>query len=287
MANSMTEIPSKAAKSNNFPVMNMLGINMVCLSYEDMYPMIDEWLKNKQRRSFAFAVINVHICVSALMNKILRDMYNSMDLVSIDSMPFLYWARLFYNKHSDRFYAPDLMLEISSRVNEKGYSYYLYGGYPEEPVAITNFLKQKFKDVNVVGHYSPPFRELTQEEDEEVCKQINSLHPDIIWVGLGSPKQDVWINQHLEKIRGSIMVPSGATFDFFGGRIKQAPLWIRNSGFEWLFRLTQDFRRLFKRYTIYNLIFIIFFIMQRMHIVTFDKDGFLCFFGHKTKFWND
>jgi N-acetylglucosaminyldiphosphoundecaprenol N-acetyl-beta-D-mannosaminyltransferase len=287
MANSMTETSTGSSNTLAFPVMNMLGINMVCLSYADMYPMIDHWLQNKQGRSHAFAVINVHICVSALLNKKLRDMYNSMDLVSIDSMPFLYWAKLFYNKKSNRFYAPDLMLEVSSKAKEKDYSFYLYGGYPEEPEIITSFLKQRFQGINVVGHYSPPFRELTKEEDEELCEQINILHPDIIWVGLGSPKQDVWIFQHLQKINGAILIPSGATFDFFGGRIRQAPSWIRKSGFEWLFRLTQDFRRLFKRYTLYNLIFIGFFILQRLHIVTFDEEGFIRLLGTRTKFGNE
>jgi N-acetylglucosaminyldiphosphoundecaprenol N-acetyl-beta-D-mannosaminyltransferase len=259
---------------------------MVCLTYDDMYPVIDEWLKDKSRRSYAFAVVNVHICVSALLNKKLRDMYNSVDLVCIDSMPFLYWARAFYNKKSDRFYAPDVMLEISSKVKEKGYTYFLYGGYPEEPDKIAIFLENKFEGIKMVGQFSPPFRELSNEEDVELCQTINSLKPDIIWVGLGSPKQDVWINDHLKKIKGTIMVPSGATFDFFGGRIKQAPLWIRNSGFEWLFRLTQDFRRLFKRYTLYNLIFIFFFILQRVRIVKFDNEGFMTIFGRRTKFGN-
>jgi N-acetylglucosaminyldiphosphoundecaprenol N-acetyl-beta-D-mannosaminyltransferase len=81
-------------------------------------------------------------------------------------------------------------------------------------------------------------------------------------VGLGSPKQDVWISEHREKIRGAIMVASGATFDFFSGRIKQAPKWIRDSGFEWLYRLTKDFRRLWVRYTVYNIIFLVMFGLQ-------------------------
>lgn len=269
-----------------FPVMNILGINIKCLSYSDSYPIIDGWLEDKSRRSFAFAVINVHICVSALLNKKLRDMYNSADLASIDSMPFLFWARTFYHKKSDRFYAPDLMLEISSRVKEKKYSYFLYGGYPEEPGEIGRFLSEKFEGINIIGSYSPPFRELTPVEDEELCRQINSLSPDIIWIGLGSPKQDVWIQEHLEKIRGSILIPSGATFDFFGGRIKQAPVWIQRSGFEWLFRLTQDFRRLFKRYTLYNVIFIFFFVLQQLRIVRFDNEGFLRILGRRTRFGN-
>ena len=95
-----------------------------------------------------------------------------------------------------------------------------------------------------------------------MCEMINRARPDFLWVGLGSPKQDVWISEHREKIRGTIMVASGATFDFFSGRIKQAPLWIREAGFEWMYRLTKDFRRLWVRYLVYNFIFVVMFGLQ-------------------------
>jgi N-acetylglucosaminyldiphosphoundecaprenol N-acetyl-beta-D-mannosaminyltransferase len=266
--------------------MNFLGINISCLSYGEMYPIFDEWLQNKTSRAHSLAVINVHICVSALFNKKVRDIYNSADLVSIDSMPFLKWARVFYNKKGDRFYAPDLLLELSKKVKEKGYTFYLYGGYPDAPEIMTNYLKNRFEVIKIVGKYSPPFRSLSESEDQEICQAINEVHPDFLWVGLGSPKQDIWIHEHREKLSGCIIIPSGATFDFFSGRIAQAPLWIRNLGFEWLFRLTQDFKRLWARYTIYNLIFIIFFCLQIIKVISFDKSGYLYFFGLKTKIGN-
>jgi N-acetylglucosaminyldiphosphoundecaprenol N-acetyl-beta-D-mannosaminyltransferase len=266
--------------------MNMLGINMSCLSYQEMYPIFDEWLKDKTSRSHSLAVINVHICVSALFNKKLRDIYNSADLVSIDSMPFLKWARTFYYKKSDRFYAPDLLLEISSKVKEKGYSFYFYGGYPGAPDRMADYLAKRFDVIHLAGKYSPPFRSLSEEEDRGICDEINQVRPDFLWIGLGSPKQDIWINEHLEKIRGCIIIPSGATFDFFSGKIHQAPLWIRNLGFEWLYRLTQDFRRLWVRYTIFNLIFIIFFFFQLIRVISFDNNGYLLVLGLRTKLGN-
>ncbi len=267
-------------------VMNILGINMECISYDEMYPIYDQWLSNKNGRSHSLAVINVHICVSALFDKRLRDMYNSVDLAGIDSMPFLMWARTFYKKDSDRFYAPDLMLEVASKARENGYTFFLYGGYPGAPDKIEAYLKERFDGIRVVGKYSPPFRQLSSEEQEDICKMINSTQPDFLWIGLGSPKQDVWIREHFEKIKGSIIVPSGATFDFFSGTIQQAPKWIRTSGFEWLFRLTQDFRRLWTRYTIYNVIFIFMFALQQLRVISFDAEGFLRLFGRRTKFGN-
>jgi N-acetylglucosaminyldiphosphoundecaprenol N-acetyl-beta-D-mannosaminyltransferase len=252
--------------------MDMLGINMDCMSYEEMYPLFDAWLSNKRSRSHSLALVNVHECVSALFDKHLRRIYNSADITGIDSMPFLRWARAFYYPSSDRFYAPDLMLEISSKAKEKGYTFFLYGGFPDAPDMIEAYLNERFEGVTVVGKYSPPFRPMTEEEDLTVCEMINQARPDFVWIGLGSPKQDRWIHEHREKIRGSILIASGATFDFFSGRVKQAPEIVRDMGFEWLYRLTQDFRRLWVRYTIYNLIFVVAFILQRLRIVKFEDN---------------
>lgn len=266
--------------------MNFLGIWMDCLSYDEMFPIYDQWLSNKASRSHCLSVINVHICVSALLDRRLRIMYNKSDVVGIDSMPFVRWARLFFKKDTDRFYAPDLMLQVSKRLTEKKYTYYLYGGFPGAPEKIENYLRERFDNVNIVGKYSPPFRDLSEDEDDELCQTINNLHPDFIWVGLGSPKQDVWIHNHLNKIHGSIFIPSGATFDFFSGRIRQAPEIIRYIGLEWLFRLTQDTKRLWTRYTIFNLIFIFFFLLQQIRVISFDEENYMLFLNHRTRFGN-
>ena len=266
--------------------MNILGINMDCLSYEDMYPIFDRWLFDKTSRSHSLLAVNVNICVSSIFNKKLRDIFNSVDLVGIDSMPFLKWARAFYNKKSDRFYPPDLILEISRKAAEKGYTYFLYGGFPGAPEKIEEFIKSRFDGIKFVGKVSPPFRALSDEEDDAICKMINEARPDFLWVGLGSPRQDIWIHDHLEKIKGAIIIPSGAAFDFYSGRIKQAPKWIRDIGFEWFFRLTQDFRRLWKRYIIYNVIFVFFFFFQLIKIISYDSEGFLKIFGYRVPFGN-
>ena len=104
--------------------MNMLGVNLDCISYKDMYNLFDQWLENKNTRSHSLSLVNVNCCVSALYDPGIRGIYNSADIVGIDSMPFLKWAHTFYNKESDRFYAPDLLLEISSKAKEKGYTFF-------------------------------------------------------------------------------------------------------------------------------------------------------------------
>ncbi len=244
---------------------------MHCLSYADMHQVFHEWLSDKTSRSHSLALVNVNCCVSALLNKRLVNLYNSADLIGIDSMPFLGWARAFHYKASDRFYAPDLMLEASRCAKQYGYTFFLYGGSPGAADKIEAYLRGQYEGVRIVGKYSPPFRALTEAEDQEVCDRINAAKPDILWVGLGSPKQDVWISEHRERIRGTIMIASGATFDFFSGRIKQAPKWIRDSGFEWLYRLTKDFRRLWVRYTVYNIVFLVMFGLQLTGLWRFES----------------
>ena len=250
--------------------MNILGIKMDCLSYDDMHATFRRWLSDKGSRSHSLALINVNCCVSALFDKSLVNLYNSADMVGIDGMPFLRWARLFYNKKADRLYAPDIMLEASRVAKEYGYTFFLYGGMPGAPDRIEEYLKERFEGIQIVGKYSPPFRKLSPEEDQAICDMINAAQPDIVWIGLGSPKQDVWIAEHRDTIRGAILVASGATFDFFSGRIPQAPPWIRSAGFEWLYRLTKDFRRLWIRYTVYNFIFLVMFGLQLMGIRRFE-----------------
>jgi N-acetylglucosaminyldiphosphoundecaprenol N-acetyl-beta-D-mannosaminyltransferase len=251
--------------------MNILGINMDCISYHEMEAVFDRWLDDKEGQAHSLSLVNVNCCVSALFNIKLRNIYNSADMVGIDSMPFLKWARIFYKKDSDRLYAPDIMMQVSKVAKDKGYTFFLYGGYPGAPEKLEAYLRERFDRIDVVGRYSPPFRPLTENENDSICETINRARPDFLWVGLGSPKQDLWIHEHKHKLKGCIIVPSGATFDFFSGRIKQAPQFIRDLGFEWLYRLMQDFRRLWVRYTIYNIIFIGAFILQLLGVIKFQE----------------
>ncbi len=242
---------------------NFAGTGIEALTYDDMEVRIDQWLGNKTGRSHHIACLNA-FCVSlAIGDSRLREIYNSSDIAGPDGMPFVKWIRLFMNLHCDRFAAPDIVLHLAERARDKGYTFYLYGGAPDVLEKMKVFLLKRFPHINIVGANSPPFRALSVLEDDAICAEINVLKPDIILVGLGTPKQDYWIDEHLEKIRGSVIVASGATFDFFGGRIKMAPQWVRSSGFEWLYRLlSRDFKRLWKRYTYYNLRFLFRFLMQ-------------------------
>ena len=144
------------------------------------------------------------------------------------------------------------MLKISA---EEGYRHYFYGSTEETLEKLAKTLEELYPGVQVAGMYSPPFRALSKEEDEEIVKRINDSHADFVWIGLGAPKQERWMAEHQGKIKG-FMVGVGAAFDYLVGNIKRAPMWMQKANLEWLYRLLQEPKRLFKRYFYTNTRFI-------------------------------
>jgi N-acetylglucosaminyldiphosphoundecaprenol N-acetyl-beta-D-mannosaminyltransferase len=205
-------------------------------------------------------------------NPRVASIYAKADLVGPDSMPFVYWISLLSRRACAQFDASSIIEKLASRAREKGYRFFLYGGHPEVLRSMEKRLKELFPHLEIVGTFSPPFRPLTEAEDAAVCETINRLHPDILCVGLGTPKQDYWIDEHIERIPGTVMIPCGAIFDFFGGRIKRAPRLVSLLCLEWLYRLFgKDFKRLWKRYTLLNLLFLWNFFLQCTRLKRFPS----------------
>lgn len=246
---------------------NFLGIPVEALTYKDMFKLVDQWLADKTTRSHHITVINTYCVVLSLKNHRLSRIYNGADIIGPDGMPFVHWVRAFLKTPCDQFDASSIVLQLAERSKETGYTFYLYGGHPDVLAKMKANLESMFSHIRIVGYRSPPFRPLTDEEDREICDEVNRLKPDILCVGLGTPKQDYWIDDHITKIKGVVIVPCGAIFDFFGGRVKRAPRFIQRSGFEWLYRLfSKDFKRLWHRYTIMNLVFLWHFLLQLLRI---------------------
>lgn len=257
---------------------NFIGTELDAITYEDVFGKIDGWLQDKEGRSHHVACINAFCATLATENERLSRIYASADIAGPDGVPFVKWMRRALKRPCDRIAAPETILELAGHSEKTGYTFYLYGGHPDVVVKMKAYLEERFPHIRIVGYRSPPFRPLTAEEDERICAEINALQPDIVCVGLGTPKQDYWIDDHLHKIRGAVIIASGATFDFFGGRIKMAPAFIRESGFEWLYRLlSPDFFRLWRRYILYNAKFLWLFFLQLTGIaprkaVRIDRD---------------
>jgi len=259
-------MPGKAKKK----YINFLGIGITPVTYGELFELVDEWIKDKTTRSHHIACVNAYCVALALKDKRVSRIYNSADITGADGMPFVYWIRTFYRRKCDRIAAPDTILQLAEHAKTTNYTFYLYGGSPEVCVLMKKYLEDRFPHIRIVGHYSPPFRPLTDEENQKIVDDINALQPDIVCVGLGTPKQDYWIDDNIEKIKGSVLIASGATFDFFGGRIKMAPNFIRLSGLEWIHRLFgKDFKRLWKRYTIMHALFISNWFLQIVKLKRF------------------
>jgi N-acetylglucosaminyldiphosphoundecaprenol N-acetyl-beta-D-mannosaminyltransferase len=255
---------------NTLKKYNFIGTHVDVLTYDKMLSIFDMWLASKNSRSYHVACVNVNCCVEGLLNKNIQSIFNNADIAGPDGMPFVYWLRIVLKMPCDRLYAPDIIHQVCKFSTIKNYSLFLYGSAPGVSEKMKNYLEKKYPGVNIKGTYSPPFRPMTDSEDHELCLLINKLSVDFLIVGLGSPKQDKWIHEHLNRIAGTVMIASGATFDFFGGAINQAPVWIQKSGFEWLFRLFQDPKRLWKRYIYYNALFIWNFLLQIAGLKKFE-----------------
>lgn len=201
----------------------------------------------------------------------LRRIFNRSGLTTPDGMAIVWLLRLQGFSQVERVYGPDLMQAVCKRSAETGWRHYFYGGTPGVAEQLAEKLKTQSPGLQIAGMYSPPFRELTPEEDREMIARINEARPDIVWVGIGSPKQELWMSRHLGQVDAPVLIGVGAAFDFLSGRKRQAPRWIQRSGFEWLFRLGSEPKRLWRRYADYPL-FVLLVLLQLLRLKKFNVE---------------
>jgi N-acetylglucosaminyldiphosphoundecaprenol N-acetyl-beta-D-mannosaminyltransferase len=222
---------------------------------------IDGWIAHGERQYVC--VTGVHGVMESRRDPGLRRIHNAAGLVTPDGMPLVWLARRAGFDHVDRVYGPDLLLACCEHSVGRGYRHFFYGGGPGVPERLADRLTQRFPGLRVVGTYSPPFRALSPEEGEEVVQRINSADADFVWVGLSTPKQEQWMHEHRARLTAPVLIGVGAAFDFHGGSKRQAPRWMQRSGLEWLFRLGQEPRRLWRRYSYNNVRFVADLLHQR------------------------
>ena len=214
--------------------------------------------------SYYVCFCEAHLNVQAYYKKEISNVLEEADLVLPDGVAMTLGARLLGQKFPARLPGPLIMLEICRDGVDKGYKHYFYGGEAETPELLEKNLKELIPGLNVVGHYSPPFRPLTEDEKEDVAKRISDAKPDIIWVGLGAPKQELWMNEFKGRLKHGVMFGVGAAFDFHAGKIKWAPRWIRKIGLEWLYRMFTGGKRVFIRNVKYESTFILLILNQAL-----------------------
>lgn len=247
----------------------VLGTPIANLDYQGVIAKFDEWLSQDDPSRYV-CICPVHSVIEARMHESHRKHVVEADLNTADGMPIVWAQRVLGHKNATRVYGPTLMLETMARAEKEGWRVALFGGHPERLALLESRLHEQFPDLQLVFTESPPFRALTEEEDEDLCKRMNEAQADIVWVGLGCPKQERWMHEHRGRIRG-IFVGVGAAFDFHAGMLRQAPAWMQGAGLEWLFRLYCEPKRLFKRYATTNPMFLALFGLQVLQRVVLRR----------------
>jgi len=193
------------------------------------------------------SVCNVYSTVTAYEDESYKAILNGGELAIPDGGPLSVIGRRRGYKNMSRTTGPGLMGEMFLASSNMGYRHFFYGSTNETLSKLSMELKKSYPDIQIAGTYSPPFRPLTDEEDENVIKLINNIKPDFIWVGLGAPKQERWMAAHKDKVQG-LMIGVGAGFDYYAKNLKRAPKWMQSCNLEWLYRLMQEPKRLFTKY---------------------------------------
>ena len=232
---------------------------------------MEEWIRNRDG-SRSIAATSMHGIVEAQRDPAFKKTLNSTDLVVPDGMPLVWLGRRAGCHLPRRVYGPDLMLAFCEQTAGRGYRHFFYGGEPGVPERLAESLKCRFPAMEVCGTFSPPFRPLNEEEDREIGNMVSSAAPDVLWVGLGTPKQERWMREHRDGLNVPVLVSVGAAFDFLSGKRSQAPSWMREHGLEWLFRLVQEPRRLWRRYLVDGLRFVAYLALDGLKLKSFDAD---------------
>ena len=234
---------------------NILGVNVSITTPYQACDQIFEWVKNHCK---------VYVCVSPVSTIVdcqrdeeYRQVVNGASMVTPDGMPVVWVARSIKGVQGiERTYGPDLMLRVCDQGQKIALKHFFYGGTPQVLADLSEALKRKYPQINIVGMHAPDFKPQAVVESAGVIAQINQSHADVLWVALGSPKQDFWMSINRPVLDVPVMVGVGAAFDFISGAKPQAPRWMGRSGLEWLFRLCAEPRRLWRRYLIGNSLFI-------------------------------
>jgi N-acetylglucosaminyldiphosphoundecaprenol N-acetyl-beta-D-mannosaminyltransferase len=247
---------------------NVLGVGVSAITMADALATIDRWIATRAPQYVC--VTGVHGVMESQVDPSLREIHNHAGLVTPDGMPLVWLSWLRGHHHVQRVYGPDLMLACCEASIKKGYRHFFYGGGPGVAERLAKRLGERFDGLQVVGTWTPPFRDLTAAEEEALFDRIASLRPDIMWVGLSTPKQERWMARYVGRLPVPVLIGVGAAFDMHAGLKPQAPRWIQRSGLEWLFRLATEPRRLWRRYLTNNPRFVWRLFLQLSGAVRYD-----------------
>jgi N-acetylglucosaminyldiphosphoundecaprenol N-acetyl-beta-D-mannosaminyltransferase len=230
---------------------NVLGVGISVLDQDRAREYLFDAVRHG-RRGYV-TVTGVHGVSEAQNDTVLRNILNGAMLSTPDGMPMVWMGKLQGHPTIQRVYGPDLMLNLCQHSPAEGFTHYLFGGVPGIAEELRANLTARFPGLKIVGTYTPPFRRLNDSEIRDLQESVRGTRPDFFWVGLSTPKQERFMAQYMPLLpEAKVFLGVGAAFDLLTGRVRQAPRWMQKSGFEWLFRLSQEPRRLARRYLVNN-----------------------------------
>ena len=256
--------PAAAAPAAALPTVDqapILGVPLAVTDYDRTLDWIDAAVTLGAREYLCVAA--VHTVMESREDDALREAVDGAAFTVPDGQPLAWALRKLGHDIDARVYGPELMERACARAAQTGQRHYLYGGRDEQALAqLAANLLDRHPDLQLAGGWSPPFRELSDAELDEIAARINAARPDVVWVGIGVPKQEKWMAAMRARLDAPVLVGVGAAFDFHAGLVPQAPAWMQRRGLEWLFRLMQEPRRLFRRYARHNPRFVAGFARQ-------------------------
>jgi N-acetylglucosaminyldiphosphoundecaprenol N-acetyl-beta-D-mannosaminyltransferase len=233
---------------------NVLGIAIDVVNWNEALTRVSGWAHARESRYVCLC--NAHSVVTATRDRDFANVLDQADLAVPDGMPVAWMLRRQGHPQQERIGGPDLMWRYCDLAASRGEKIFLYGADDATRAALENRLREAFPKLRIVGSHSPPFRRLTTEEDQQIVERINASGAQVVWVGLGCPKQERWMLAHRGRIE-AVMIGVGAAFDYLAGARKRAPRWMQDIGLEWLHRLYCEPHRLWKRYLVTNVLFIL------------------------------
>jgi N-acetylglucosaminyldiphosphoundecaprenol N-acetyl-beta-D-mannosaminyltransferase len=246
----------------NIPCFDVLGVHLHAMNLTMATEAVLEALR--ERRKGYVCVTGVHGVSEAQDDPAFRHILNAAFLNTTDGMPLVWLGRRAIGPQVDRVYGPDLMLEIFRATQHTACRHFFYGGAPRVAEQLKATLEARFPGVTITGTYCPPFRALDPSEETALFALVREQRPDIIWVGLSTPKQERFMAEYLPRLETTLMFGVGAAFDFHIGRVAQAPRWMQRSGLEWFYRLCREPRRLGRRYLTNNPLFVWRLLLQSL-----------------------
>ncbi|MDQ7033485.1 MAG: WecB/TagA/CpsF family glycosyltransferase [Anaerolineae bacterium] len=243
---------------------SILGFDITAQGFDEAIERLLAWSQDWEQPRYALFTTAYTLTMGNLRDD-MRQAILSADMLPADGMPLVWLQRHRGQAQAERIYAPDVMEKLCEVTATQNITHYFWGGAPEVTEKLVKILQARFPRLQIAGYYSPPFAALESEPKPTVIERINAANPHIVWVCLGSVKQDLWMSMYRPYLKAPLLMSVGAAFNFLSGTTPQAPKWIQRLGFEWLFRLLTEPRRLGKRYIVYNPIFV-FLILREIFL---------------------